>query len=158
VIVLIDLAALLFIWLIPDISRITQIPFYLLEPARLMLILILVHTTRINTLLMAVALPVFMFTIGGHPHFSKMLLLITELLLNAGLFFVLVKWIGHPFLRMALSIAISKGVYYLLKFFVISGGYLEGPVVSTPLYIQTILLVVISTYTWLIFRRFKSAS
>jgi hypothetical protein len=58
---ILDVTALLIIYLTPAISHLFSFPVYLLEPMRIMLILAVVHTSRKNAYLLALTLPLFSF-------------------------------------------------------------------------------------------------
>jgi len=96
--VVVDFLALSVIYLLPTMSHLTGIPFYYLEPMRIVVLLSLLFTNRWNSLLLAVFL----------------------------------------------SIAISKIVYYLLKYAFIQSNLVDGALVTTSLYIQIMLTVVLS--------------
>jgi hypothetical protein len=53
---------------------------------------------------------------------------------------------------MALSITLSKLAYYLAKYLLIQFSMIEGGLISTPLYIQLIIIVVLSSYSYLVFK------
>ncbi len=144
--ILIDVIALAFIYFIPALSRLLNLPVYLIEPMRLMLILAIAHTTKFNACLLALVMPFFSLLISGHPLIFKTLPMVFELVLNVWLFFFLVKKIKEPFFAMLLSILISKLVYYGLKYLVIITGLLDMELISTPIYIQLVMMVIFSGY------------
>ena len=61
--IILDIAAIAFIYFVPTISHILSLPVYYIEPMRLMLILALVHTTKQNAYIIALTLPLFSFLI-----------------------------------------------------------------------------------------------
>jgi len=151
---LIDLAALLLVYFTPALSHLLGFPLYLLEPMRLAVVLALAHTRPRNAWLLALTLPLFSFAVSAHPHFLKMLLITGELLLNVGLFFLLQKRTQMSMgLSLGLSILLSKAVYYLAKFALVSALLIEGSVISTPLWVQAITLTAFSLYLGLAGRR-----
>src|SRR6056297_3145024 len=89
---LFDLAAIAFIYFIPAISHMLSIPLYLLEPMRIILILALVHTHKVNAYVLAATLPFFTFLVSGHPILPKAFLISAELVLNVFLFFTLLRF------------------------------------------------------------------
>jgi hypothetical protein len=156
--VLFDLSAVLLVYLVPTFSHLLNFPLYLAEPMRLMVILALLHTTPRNAYFLAFTLPLFSFLTSGHPHLLKMLLIIGELLLNVWIFNALIRTWRSTFTSMLAAIVISKAVYYLAKFILIQLLLIESGLISTPLYIQAIMLVLFSSYAFLIFRRRKAES
>lgn len=150
--ILIDLAALSFIYLVPALSHLLALPVYFIEPMRLMLIIAIAHTTRRNAFLIAATLPFFSFLISAHPHLIKMLLISAELLLNVWLFYFIMKKSGNAFVSMISSIIISKSAYYLIKFGLLSTLLMTGSLVSTPLIVQVITTLVFSVYLLFVFR------
>ena len=79
---IIDVLALVFIYFLGDISVFLNFPIYLVDPMRMMIILALAHTNKINSYFLAILLPLFSFFIGGHPYFLKTSIILLELLLN----------------------------------------------------------------------------
>jgi hypothetical protein len=154
-VVLIDLLALLFIAFTPALSHMLAIPIYILEPMRILLILSIVHTSRKNSYLIALALPIFSFIISTHPSIAKTLLMSSELLINVFLFSVLLKNFKNTFAAMLASILISKIYYYTLKIGLISLGFISGNLLATPIYIQIIVALVLSTYLFLFYKTKK---
>jgi hypothetical protein len=144
-----DLIALLAIYLVPTISHMLGFPIYYLEPMRIMLILAIAHTSKKNTYLIALTLPIFSFLISAHPSMIKTSLVTGELLLNVWLFFFLLEKISNKTLSIFLSILISKIFYYLVKFLLINSALMNGDLISTPVYIQMIMLLVMSAYIYL---------
>jgi hypothetical protein len=151
--VVFDLMALLAIYLVPAISHLLSLPVYFIEPMRIMLILALVHTSRKNAYLIALTLPVFSFLISAHPTLIKTSLITAELLINVWLYFFLVKKISNNALSILLSIIVSKIFYYLVKLLLINSVLMTGNLISTPIYIQVIMLFVFSGYVYLISSR-----
>ena len=148
--VLFDTAAVLFIYLVPTISHLVSFPVYLFEPMRIMLFISLAHFRKSNAYLIALTLPLFSFLVSAHPIPPKMILITLELLLNVFLFFFIKQKLKNTFAAAFLSILLSKGVYYLLKFGLISFVIIEGSIVSTPLYIQLIVSLLLSSYLTII--------
>ena len=144
-----DLLALLLIYLVPAISHLLSFPVYYLEPMRIMLILAIVHTTRKNAYLIAFTLPLFSLLISAHPSLIKTSLVTGELLLNVRLFFFLSEKLSNKSLSIFLSIVVSKLLYYFAKFLLINSVLMSGDLISTPIYIQLIMLFVFSGYIYL---------
>jgi len=144
---LLNASALLFVYFVPALSHLIGVPLYLIEPMRLAVVLALVHTRPGNAYLLALTLPLFSFAVSAHPHLLKMLLITGELLLNVWLFFFLMKRFRiHQGVSLGLSILLSKAVYYLAKFSLISALLIEGSVISTPLWIQSLTLLAFVVY------------
>ena len=147
--VVFDLLALLAIYLVPAISHLLSLPVYYIEPMRIMLILAIVHTSRKNAYLIALTLPFFSFLISAHPSLIKTTLITGELLLNVWLFFFISKKLSNKALSVFLSIIATKLFYYLIKFLLINSAVIVGDLISTPIYIQIIMLFVLSGYIYL---------
>jgi len=156
--ILFDVVSLAFIYFIPAFSHLFNIPIYLVEPMRIMLILAMVHTSKTNAYFIALTLPLFSFLISSHPNVFKGLIMTAELILNVWLFFEISKRMTNQFVSMISAILISKLVYYLLKFVLISFAVLESGLITTPIYLQVITSVIFSLYVFLILRKRKSAS
>ena len=146
--VVFDLIALIAIYLVPSISHLLGFPVYYLEPMRIMLILAIVHTSRKNAYLIALTLPLFSMLISAHPSLIKTSLITGELLLNVWLFFFLSEKLSNKTLSIFLSIIASKILYYMIKFILITSVLMSGEVISTPMYIQLIMLFVLSGYIY----------
>lgn len=144
-----DLVALLAIYLVPAVSHLLSFPVYYLEPMKIMLILAVAHTSRKNAYLIALTLPLFSFLISAHPSLIKTSLITGELLLNVWLFFFLSEKLSHKTLSIFLSIIASKIFYYLIKFLLITFALMSGDLISTPLYIQILMIIVLSGYIYL---------
>lgn len=153
--IVLDILALAFIYFVPTISHLLNIPLYLVEPMRIMLILALAHTSKKNAYLLALTLPLFSFLISSHPNIFKVLLITLELMLNVWLFYKLSTKVNN-FIAIFSSIIISKVVYYLLKFGLISFAVLQTGLISTPLYLQLITTVVFSGYLFFVLRKNQS--
>lgn len=147
---LIDLGALLVIYFLPEISILLNIPFYLFEPMRIIIVISMVHSSKNNAYLLALLLPLFSLLLSGHPSFFKTFILSGDLLLNIFLYFKLNKSYDNKFLCMVISIAASKIAYYLFKYLLIELSFIEGKLIATPIYLQLIIIVVLSSYVYLV--------
>jgi hypothetical protein len=147
-----DIFALAFIYFVPTISHLLNIPLYLVEPMRIMLILAIVHTSKKNAYIIALTLPLFSFLISAHPNVFKMMIITAELVMNVWLFYILAKK-TNQFVAILSSILLSKIFYYLLKFGLISFAVLQTGLISTPIYLQLITSVVFSAYLFFVIRR-----
>lgn len=149
-----DAVALAFVLVVPALSHLTAVPFYLIDPMRIAALgVLLVTRDWKNSLALALLLPVFSMLVSGHPVFPKCLLISVELGANV----LLLEWFSRMLGRIwasrsglatgvaaFASILISKGLYYLLKLAVISFGWLQMDLVSTALWIQLVVAVAIS--------------
>jgi len=147
--ILLDVTALAFIYFVPAISHMFSIPFYLFEPMRIMLILSMAHSGKLNNYLIAFSLPLFSLLISSHPSFEKAILLTAELVLNVWLYYEFSKKF-NGFFSALLAIGIGKVFYYGLKYVFISLGLLDGDLVTTPIYLQIITMAVLSGYIYLV--------
>ncbi len=150
--IVLDILALAFIYFVPTISHLLNVPLYLVEPMRIMLILAIAHTKKKNAYLIALTLPLFSFLISSHPNFFKAVIMTMELVLNVWLFYELAKR-ANQFVAMLSSIVLSKVFYYLLKFGLISFAVLQSGLISTPIYLQVITSVVFSGYLFFILHK-----
>ena len=149
---LIDFSLLLFIYFLPAISHLLAFPVYYLDPMRIALVVALIHTSRKNSFLIALTLPIFSFLISSHPQIAKSFLLSAELLLNLAFFFLLNEKVKNVFTSLFASIIISKAIYYLLKFAFINFALLDDKLFSTPYYFQIISAILLSSYMYLVNR------
>jgi hypothetical protein len=156
--ILFDILALAFIYFVPALSHVFNVPIYLVEPMRIMLIFALVHTTKTNAYLIALTLPLFSFLISSHPNIFKGLIMTIELLLNVWLFFEISKRLRNQFVSMISAIVISKIVYYFLKFALISFAVLESGLISTPIYLQVITSIIFSGYVFLVLKKREAST
>lgn len=151
--VLFDIVALAFIYFVPTISHYLSVPLYLIEPMRLMLVLAMVHTNKRNAYIIAFTLPVFSLLMSGHPVAIKAAIITMELVLNVWLFYTLSKKWKNTFVVMVVSILLSKMVYYIFKFGLISFAIFSTELFSTPIYLQLITTVVFSAYLFFLFKK-----
>lgn len=148
-----DFIALAIIYFIPTLTHLFSFPLYYIEPMRIMVILAIAHTTKRNAYLLALTLPLFSLLVSGHPILYKSLLMSVELSLNVFLFYQISKKVENRFFSMLTSIILSKTVYYVLKFALISFTMLKLELFSTPLLMQLFISVAISGYLFLVFYR-----
>ena len=151
---ILDFIGLLFIYFVPAISHMLSIPLYYIEPMRLMIVISMIYSSKRNTYLIALSLPVFSFLISSHPIFPKMLIMTLEFGLNVWLFYMFARFMRNYFLSMLFSIMISKGVYYLLAYLAVEMSYISNAEVSSiPFYFQVIVTLVLSAYIYVMFSR-----
>ena len=172
-----DFAALALIFVLPALSHLTSVPFYLADPMRLAVLGALIASRNWkNSLALALALPLVSFALSGHPVYPKCLIIAAELAVNVALFawfsrlikrrrsdnsrptwnengrFCSRSAISRPTWNTAalfggaafLSILLSKVLYYALKALVLSAGLLKIELVSTALWIQLVVAVLLS--------------
>ena len=174
-----DAVALLFVLVVPALSHMTSVPFYLLDPMRLAVLgALLASRSRVNGLVLAVALPLLSFAISGHPVFPKCLVIAAELSVNVLFFSWLVKaFTARPSfsssygaaedlarsaapvrigLAAFISILLSKAFYYGLKALVLGAGLMQMELVSTALWVQLVVAVLISAGFAIIWRSDRS--
>ncbi len=144
--IVIDLLSLAAIAFLPALSHMFNFPFYLLEPMRILLIVSITHTSKRNSFIVAAALPVFSFLLSLHPAIFKSLLVLAELSLNVWLFYLLDKKFNSPIMGMIVSIITSKLFYYCAKYLMIRASLIEGEFITTPIYLQAIVGLVLSVY------------
>ncbi|HSP87493.1 MAG TPA: hypothetical protein VLN45_05130 [Ignavibacteriaceae bacterium] len=145
---LLNSAILTFIYFVPAISHLLNIPIYLYDPMRVMLFIGLIFSSKNNSYLIALSLPFFSYIISSHPSIIKSSIITVELLLNVFLFYWLKEKFSNHFIIPMLSIVLSKIVYYLLKFILISFAFIEGDVISTPIYFQIITIIILNISTF----------
>jgi len=152
-VIVFDLIALSVIYLIPTFSHIINFPVYYLDPMRLMLFLVIIHTDRKNSYLIAATLPLVSYLSSSHPVLIKSITMSVELLLNVWLFYEFSKLFKNKFIPASLSIIFSKIVYYVIKYFLVSVSLISTNIISTPLYIQIAVLLFISLYAFVMIPR-----
>ena len=140
-----DVALFAFVYFIPALSHLTSIPFYILEPMRVAVLLGLVVTgSSRNAYFTALTLPVFSFVVAAHPLLLKSLLMSGELVLNVFLLQFLLKKFRSGFLAAFLSVILSKIAYYAGKLLLVKASLLDMSMVSTPLWIQIAVAALLS--------------
>lgn len=146
-------SAFLFIFLVPAISHLIMLPVYYIEPMRIMLILMLMHTTKSNAYIIALTLPLFSFLTSGHPVPPKMLLITAELTLNVFLFFFLVNKIKSVPAAIVSSVVGSKVFYYIVKLILINAAILSTGLVGIPIYMQIIMILLFTGYAFIALKK-----
>jgi len=153
-----DIAALVFVGLVPAASHLFKIPVYYIEPMRVMLILALIYSSKWNAYALAIVLPLFSFLVSGHPAPLKMMVIMAELLLNAWLFLYFYQETRRSFLSAFGSIVISKVFCYAMYLLVFSMAFVKAEAEIKFLIAQVILTVFLSTMVWFIsYRRNKNS-
>ena len=145
-----DILALVAIYFIPAISHKLSLPLYYLEPMRVALMFSILFTSFSNSIIIGLTLPLFSFAVSAHPVFIKTLLISSELVLNVVALYFISRKINNVTLSFTLSILISKIYYYSIKYVLISSTLLAGSVISTPIYIQGIMLIVFTSVFYIV--------
>ena len=70
-----DLIILLFIYLTPALSHFFAFPIYYLDPMRIALVFGLILTSKRNSFILALTLPIFSLLISNHPQLFKSFLM-----------------------------------------------------------------------------------
>ena len=131
--------------MLPVLAHSTSFPLYFFDPMRIVVLAgLLWGASRKNAFLLAVAVPLLTFWVTGHPMLPKGLLIAAELTVNLLLFVWLGRRIRQVFFCMLLSILLSKAVYYLLKWALISTLLPAQPLVGASLGVQLAVAVAIS--------------
>jgi hypothetical protein len=147
---LFDFGGILLIYFLADISNLLNIPLYLFEPMRVIIIIAIAHTSKENAYILALLLPAVSFIFSNHPSMIKTFILSGDLLLNIFLYFGFPKVKVNKFLLMSVCIVASKLAYYLVKYLLIQFSVLKGDLIATPPYIQILIIIILSGYVYLV--------
>jgi len=148
-----DILFIAAMYLVPAISHMWDIPLYLFEPLRIMIILAVVHTKRENAYFIALTLPLFSTLFSGHPFFAKMLVISGELYMNVLLYFLISGKMRNVFLSMLSAIVMSKVFYFLCEYIFLGEMIKLYGIGEHPLYLQAFVAVILSGYTYFILKR-----
>lgn len=144
-VVVTDMVLLVLIFLLPSLSHVTRIPFYLFEPMRLCVLgSILLFNDKRNAYFLALSLPIVSFFCTGHPVAYKSAIMSLELLFNVWLLFWLKEKVKSNFMSFFSSILLSKILYYIMKFVLIKMTLISTSLIDTNLYIQLIVAFALS--------------
>ena len=145
-IVFTDLLILLIAYLVPALAHLVSIPLYLSDPMRILVLTgYFLARDKINGYFLALTVPLFSLIISGHPAFFKSLLISIELAVNIGLFTVILSRVKWPFVIVLMaSILLSKFLYYILKYLLLSLSLIQGDLFSTGILIQLVMVSVVS--------------
>ena len=150
---ILDIVALVVVFLTPEIGQYTHLPFWMIEPIRLMVVLSIAHSTRANSYLLALVLPVFSWALTGHPEFIKMLVMTGEIAVNVFLFYLLIRQINSAFQSMIISIALSKILCYSIYLLFFSQMFIQEETEPAFLIAQLISTLVFSLYVYWVSRK-----
>jgi len=148
-----NILALLFVYFTPALLQLINLPVYLIEPMRIMLIIVIAQTTQRNAIVLALTLPLFSFLVTSHPVLPKTLIMTAELLVNVWLFYFLSVKLKNYFSAIFLSIIISKVLYIGLKYLLINLQLIDESLISTSIYMQVVTTAVLSFYLAVVLRR-----
>jgi len=151
--ILLDIVALIVVYFTPKFGQLVHFPFYMVEPMRLMVVLSIVHSSRTNSYLLALSLPLFSWAVSGHPEFYKMLVMTGEITMNVFLFYYLIRKIDSVFLPMIISIVVSKIFCYILYLVFFSMMFIREEAESSFLIAQVISTLVFSFYIFFVLRK-----
>ena len=118
------------------------------------IIIAIVHTSKENAYILAVLLPAAFYLFSNHPSAIKTFILSGDLLFNIFLYFNLMKLKINKFLLMSMCIVASKLAHYLAKYLLIQFTVLKGDLIATPIYIQIMIVIVLSGYVYLLDKLF----
>jgi hypothetical protein len=152
-ILILDALALLLVFLTPKIGEAFNLPFYMLEPMRLMVVLSIANANRHNSYVLALILPFFSWAVSGHPEFLKMMVMTCELTVNIFLFYFLFQKSHNAFLSMILSIVASKILCYALYLVFFTIMFVKEEAEPSFLVAQVISTLVFSLYILFVFRK-----
>lgn len=139
-----DFFAISIIMLLPTFSHMTSLPFYYIEPMRILLLASLIFTSSKNVYLLTFILPIFSFLVSSHPSFYKAWLISTELSINVFLFIYLAKFFGNYISPMIFAVIASKLFYYSAKYFMIQFGLISGELITTPIVFQILVAAIVT--------------
>jgi len=144
--VLIDLIALAVIFFTPVLAHLANIPFYMIEPMRLMVMISIAHSTRVNSYILAFTLSLFSYAVSGHPEPVKMLVMTIEMVANVFLFYLLLRKLNNVFFSMVAAIITSKILCYTLYLIFFSLIFLLEEAGTVFLIAQIITTMLFSAY------------
>ena len=116
---LLDFILILFIYFTPALSHLFAFPIYYLDPMKIALVFAIIFTSKRNTFLIAITLPLFSYFVSAHPQFIKAILISAELLVNLSLFYYLIKK--------------NNNAFYLLQLYNLKGHWLPNHILECHL-------------------------
>jgi hypothetical protein len=150
-----DVVALVVVFFTPKIGLLIHLPFWMIEPMRLMVVLSIAHSSRANSYLLALTLPSFSWAVSGHPEFFKMLIMTGEMTVNVFLFYHLIRKSDSVFMSMIISIVVSKVLCYAFYLLFFSMMFIREEADVYFIIAQVFTTLVFSLYVFFI-RRKKS--
>ena len=151
--VIIDAALIVLLCLTPALSHFFGVSYHYFEPMRIALFagLLLVDDKR-NGYLLAALLPVASMLISGMPTPPICALMVLELMLNVFIFHLITKVSKSAFVGMLTGIVLSKVVFRLLKWGVISQGMMQTSELIANWQVQLVVAVVFAAVFALVLR------
>ena len=151
--VIIDAALIVLLCLTPALSHFIGVSYHYFEPMRIALFagLLLVDDKR-NGYLLAALLPVASMLISGMPTPPICALMVLELMLNVFIFHLITKVSKSAFVGMLTGIVLSKVVFRLLKWGVISQGMMQTSELIANWQVQLVVAVVFAAVFALVLR------
>ena len=134
-------------------SHIYIVPLYYFEPIRIFILLSVFLTNKNNSIILAVILVFTSSIIVAHPNTLKAFLILTELILNIYILKYIFDKISNLFLSVCLSVFISKGIYYTLKWILITQSLINTELISTPILFQIFNIFLISFAIYYLFNK-----
>lgn len=151
--VITDIVLLCVVYYLPTISHALSFPLYMLDPMRIVIFFsILLTGNKTNSYIFAFTIPLFSYSVGGHPVFVKSLLIALELITNVAIFWTLCKRGTNILLTVFSSIFVAKLLYYSGKALLINLGCLNMGLIDTPFMIQLLVTLIISVVTSIAFK------
>ena len=150
---LLDIIALAIVFFTPRIGQILHLPFYMVEPMRMMVVISIAHSNRANSYLLALTLPLFSWAVSGHPEFFKMLVMTSEITVNVFLYYLLLRKIDSVIMAMIVSIVVSKVFCYALYLLFFSMMFLQQEAEPSFLLAQVITTLIFSFYVYFVFKK-----
>ena len=154
--IFIDLTAFAAVALTSIIGMLYHLPFYMLEPIRLMVVISIAHSTRNNSFFLASVLPLYSWIVTGHPELLKMIVMTTEICSNVFLYYYLIKRVDSVLMSMIISVIISKVICYALYLIFFSLIFIEEEADTSFLICQVITTLIFSFYVWIILQKNKT--
>ena len=151
--VIIDAALIVLLCITPAISHFFGISYHYFEPMRIALFagLLMVDDKR-NGYLLAALLPVASMLISGMPTPAICALMVLELMLNVLIFHLITKVTKSAFVGMLTGIVLSKVVFRLLKWGVISQGMMQTSELIANWQVQLIVAVIFAAVFAIVLR------
>ena len=140
-----DIIGIGIILYIPIFSHLVALPLYMVDPIKIIVVLIYLFSNKYNALFLSVILPTVSFTITGHPIFPKYIIIILE---NSMLLYLFdlnnVKTQFKKIIYLNISFIGVKVAYYIIKYAFIKFTLIQGSVIATPILYQTFPIIIIN--------------
>lgn len=154
---LFDIIVILSILVITTVSHfISAFPLFVLEPIRIAILLSMLYTSRYNSIILAVILPLFSSVISSHPELFKSLIMCVELMSNVLIYNYICNRKINRIYPIFVSIVLSKILYYILKTVLLYLGLMHGQLLATNIFIQMAITVILSGAFFLLNKKIKN--